>query len=253
MGDGIAHFHLLGVLDATDDIAHIPSAEFLAGNHIHLQHPNLVGIVFHACIEELHMVALTDDTIGNLEVGNDAAKGVEYRIEDKRLQGCLLITLGMRDALNDGIEYLLDPLARLARGTDNVLAVAAYQVDDLVLHLVRHGRGHIYLVDDRDNLQVMVNGHIEVGDGLRLHTLCGIHHQQCSLAGSDGTRHLIGEVDMSWGINQIENIFFALVHIPHLDGVALDGDATLTLQVHVIKHLSFGDLDGLGEFQHSVS
>ena len=58
---------------------------------------------------------------------------------------------------------------------------------------------------------------------------------------------------MSRGINQIEDIFFTIVHIFHLDGVALDGDATLTLQVHVIKHLSLSDLYGLGEFQHSVS
>jgi hypothetical protein len=34
--------------------------------------------------------------------------------------------------------------------------------------------------------------------------------------------------------------------------VALDGDTTFTLQIHVIEHLSFGDLDSLRELQHSV-
>jgi hypothetical protein len=35
--------------------------------------------------------------------------------------------------------------------------------------------------------------------------------------------------------------------------VALDGDAALSLQVHVVQHLSFRHLDGLGKLQQTVS
>ena len=89
----------------------------------------------------------------------------------------------MRDALHDGIEDVLHALTRLARRTYDVRPVTADEVDDLVLHLVGHGRGHVDLVDHRDDLQVMVDGHVEVGDRLRLYALCGIHHQQGPLAG----------------------------------------------------------------------
>ena len=58
---------------------------------------------------------------------------------------------------------------------------------------------------------------------------------------------------MSRCVNQIEYIFFTIVHILHLDGVTLDGNASFTLQIHVIEHLTLGDLDGLREFQHTVS
>jgi hypothetical protein len=58
---------------------------------------------------------------------------------------------------------------------------------------------------------------------------------------------------MSRGIYQIEDIFLTFIIIFHLDGVTLDGDASFTLQVHVIKHLSLSDLDGLRELQHTVS
>jgi hypothetical protein len=39
----------------------------------------------------------------------------------------------------------------------------------------------------------------------------------------------------------------------HLDGVTLNSDASLLLQIHVIKHLTLGDLDGIGFLQETVS
>ena len=252
MRNGIAHLHLLRILDTRDDIAHITRTQFLTGNHVHLQHTDLIGIIFHTGIEEFHEVTLTDDTVHNLEIGDNASERVEYRVEDESLQGSRLVTFGMWNTLHDGVKHLLYSLARLSGGTEDVRTVTTDQVDNLVLHLIRHSRRHVDLVDDGYNLEVMVDGHVEVRDRLRLHALCGIDHQQGTFAGSNRTRHLIGEVYMTRGINQIEDIFFTIVHILHLDGVALDSDTTLTLQVHVIKHLSLSDLNGLGEFQHPV-
>ena len=34
--------------------------------------------------------------------------------------------------------------------------------------------------------------------------------------------------------------------------MALDGDSTFLFEVHVIEHLPFGDLNGIGMFQESV-
>ena len=162
MGDGIAHLHLLRILDTRDDIAHIARAQFLAGNHVHLQHANLVGIVFHTGIEEFHEVALTDHTVNDLEIGDNAAERIEHRVEDQSLQGGILVAYGMRNALHDGVEHLFDTLTRLARGTEDIAAVAANQVDNLVLHLVGHGRRHVDLVDHGDDLKIMVDGHVKV-------------------------------------------------------------------------------------------
>ena len=39
--------------------------------------------------------------------------------------------------------------------------------DDLVLHLLGHGRRHVYLVDYRNNLQIMLYGHIKSDERLR--------------------------------------------------------------------------------------
>ena len=99
----------------------------------------------------------------------------------------------------------------------------------------------------------MVDGHVEIRDGLCLYALRGINDQQGTFAGSYGTGDLVGEVHMSRGINEVQDIFLALVHILHLNGMTLDGDATFALQVHIIEHLTFSHLNGLGKLQHSVS
>ncbi len=160
MRDGITHLHLGGILDTRDDVAYLTGTQLIARNHIHLEHTYLVGIILHARIEELHLVTLTDHTILYLEVSDDATEGVEHGVENQSLQRSLVIALGMRNTIDHCLQDILDTLARLTRRTKDVLMLATDEIDNLVLHLVRHGGRHIYLVDDRDNLQVMLDGHI---------------------------------------------------------------------------------------------
>ena len=57
---------------------------------------------------------------------------------------------------------------------------------------------------------------------------------------------------MSRRVDEVEYIGLTIAHIFHLYGVALDGDAALALQVHVIEHLSLGDLNGVGALKQTV-
>jgi hypothetical protein len=44
---------------------------------------------------------------------------------------------------------------------------------------------------------------------------------------------------MSWGINEVKGILLTITSlILHLNGVALDCDTLLTLEVHIVEHLS---------------
>ena len=99
----------------------------------------------------------------------------------------------------------------------------------------------------------MVNGHIEIGNGLRLHALSSVHNQESTLASRDATRYLIAEVDVSRSVDEIEYIVFTVMLVLHLYSMALDGDAALSFQIHVVKHLVFGDLNRIGVFQHTIS
>ena len=79
----------------------------------------------------------------------------------------------------------------------------------------------------------MLQCHIEIGDGLRLHTLRCIHDEQCTLACSDRAAHLVGKVHVSRSVNQIKGVSLIL----HLNGMRLDGNTTLFLQIHIVQHL----------------
>ena len=252
MGDGVAHLHLLRILNATDDIAHVARPQFLTGYHVHLQHANLVGIILHTRIEELHQVAFADASVHYFEIGNDASERVEHRVKNQRLQRSIGVAYGMGDTVDNSIEYLPYPFARLSAGTYDFGRVATNEVNYLVLHFVGHGRGHVNFVDNGNYLQVMVNSHIEVRDSLRLHPLRGIYHQQCTFAGSYTAAHLIREVHMSRRINQIQDILLTTTHILHLYGVTLDGNTALTLQFHIVKHLALSHLNSVCSLKQPV-
>ena len=73
---------------------------------------------------------------------------------------------------------------------------------------------------------------------LRLDALRGVHHQDRALAGGERARHLVGEVDVARRVDQVELVVLAVRGgVGHPDGVELDGDAALALQVHRVEHL----------------
>ena len=57
---------------------------------------------------------------------------------------------------------------------------------------------------------------------------------------------------MSRSVDKVKCVFLTIEFVLHLDGVALDGDATFFLQIHIVEHLSVRNVDGLGTFQQSV-
>ena len=55
-----------------------------------------------------------DHAIDDLEVGDDTTEGVEHGVKDQRLKRSLGISLWMRNALNHGIQNILNTLTRFA-------------------------------------------------------------------------------------------------------------------------------------------
>jgi len=79
---------------------------------------------------------------------------------------------------------------------------------------------------------------VDVGERLRLDPLRRVHHQERAFAGGQAPAHLIGEVDVTRGVHQVEGIGLpvgGLVHQAH--GLGLDGDAPLALDIHAVEHL----------------
>jgi hypothetical protein len=75
---------------------------------------------------------------------------------------------------------------------------------------------------------------IDVGQRLCLHALRSIHHQQRALAGGEGPRNLVREVDVTRRIHQVE-----LVTLPlEAHRLCLDRDSAFALDIHVVEHLA---------------
>ena len=92
----------------------------------------------------------------------------------------------------------------------------------------------------------MLEGEIHVGQGLRLDALSRVDDQQRAFAGSQSARHFVREIDVAGRVDQVELIVLAIGRpIVHADGLGLDGDALLALEIHGVEHL--GHHVALGE------
>ncbi len=116
--------------------------------------------------------------------------------------------------------------------------IHAYGGFDHLLRAQDVGAGQIDLVDHRDHVQAVVDGQVGIGQGLRLHALRGVHHQQSALAAGQGTRDLVGKIHVPGSIQEVELVHFAIPgEVVHAHRMGLDGDAALAFQIHGVQHL----------------
>ena len=105
-------------------------------------------------------------------------------------------------------------------------------------HPLRFRAGQVYLIDHRNDVKIMVQGQVYIGQGLGLNPLGGIHHQHGPIAGRQGTADFIVKVHMSRGVNQVQNIFLPILRLIYgADCLGLDGNPPLPLQVHIVENL----------------
>ena len=114
----------------------------------------------------------------------------------------------------------------------------------------RVGRRQVDLVEDRHDLEVVLNGLVAVGERLGLNALRGVDQEHGSLAGRQRAGDLVAEVDMAGGVDQVEDV--PGVHDP--DVLGLDGDPPLPLDVHGVEVLLPHEtgIDRLGDLENPV-
>ena len=141
---------------------------------------------------------------------------------------------------DDRLEDLRHAGAHLGAGEDRAGAVEADDVRDLAARFFGLRAGQVDLVDDRDDLEVVLDGEVGVGQRLRLDALRGVHEQQRALARRERARDLVREVDVARRVDQVEDVLLAGVRrVVQPDRMRLDRDAALALEVHRVEHLRF--------------
>ena len=110
--------------------------------------------------------------------------------------------------------------------------------------------GRSILFSDRDDLEVVLDREVRVRDRLRLDPLRRVDDEHRALARLQRARDLVGEVDVPGRVDQVQLV--ALPH--HADGLRLDRDPALALEIHrveqLLAHLAAGD--GFGDLEDAV-
>ena len=150
----------------------------------------------------------------------------------------------------------MDTLAGLARYAYGIVGGNRQVILDLGLDLIGVRRRQVDLIDGGHDIQVGVHGERRVGDGLGLDALRGVDDEHCALAGGQRTRDLVGKVHVARRIDQVELIRLAIVGvIGNANGIRLDRDAALALDIHGVEQLRLHVtlVDGMGELEDAVT
>ena len=239
VGDGVPHLRVLQFLHAGDDEAHLPGRKGVARRGTRREHTQLVAVMRGIGGHHADAILHAQGAVDHAHEHHHADVVVEPRVDDQRLQRGVGIALGRRDAGDDGIDDLVQPQPRLGAGRNGLAGVDADHVLDLGPGIVRVGRGQVHLVQHGHDLDAEVDGGVAVGHRLRLHTLRGIDHQQRPLAGRERTADLVGEVDVSRGVDEVKLVDGTVGRlVQQRRRLRLDGDAALAFQVHRIEHLA---------------
>ena len=117
-------------------------------------------------------------------------------------------------------------------------AIGADEIVQLLLAPLGLGAGQIDLVQDGDDLEAGVHRQKEIRQRLRLNALRRVDDENRALAGGERPRDFVGEVDVPRRVDEVELVVLAAVGaIRHPDGVELDRDAALALEVERVEHL----------------
>ena len=100
-------------------------------------------------------------------------------------------------------------------------------------------RGKVDLVDHGQQIETGIHGQPGIGHRLGLDPLAGVDEQQGPFAGAQAAAHLIAEVDMARGVDEVDDVLPAIGRgIVQAHGLGLDGDAALALDIHGVEHLA---------------
>ena len=184
-------------------------------------------------------VAGLHGAVDDADVGDDAAVGVEERVEDDRAQRAVrMLGLRRRDEVHEALQQVLDACAGLGGDERAVVHRDRERLLDLVLAAGDVGAREVDLVEGGDDLQVRLEREDRVGDRLRLDALRGVDEQHRRLARGHGAGDLVGEVDVAGRVEEVQEVRPPVARrVAHRDGVRLDGDAALLLQVHRVEQL----------------
>ena len=169
-------------------------------------------------------------------VDDNALVAVVVAVENQRAQRSVNIASGSRNIGDDFFEHGVDVDTCLCRNLRSVLGRNSDNVLNLGDNPLGIGAGQINFVDYRYDFKSAVNREICVGKRLRLNTLRSVNNEYRALTCRERTRDLVVKVDVTWGVDQVKKIFFAVVGVVNnAYGACLYCNAAFAFKLHIVE------------------
>ncbi len=243
----------LDVLEAGYHVAYLARPERRQGGGFRRVAAHLEQLELLLRAHRLDSVSLAQLAVEEAGQRDDAAVRIVVGVEDK---GPRLLAARRRrgDPVHDGVQDIYDALAGLGRDLEYLVLFHPEELDELCGGGRHVCYWQVYLVQDRDDLQVLLHREIEVRQRLGLDALACVHDEEGAFASRDGPRDLVGEVHVARGVDEVEHPVAIVPLVEEPDGLGLDGYAALALELHGVQDLvhPFPLGDRLGDVQQPV-
>ncbi len=221
------------VLQPGHDVPDLASAERVDGLPYRRHDAELLGLERGSLNHRAERLARLEAPVDDAHERDHSAVLVVGRVEHERTGRRVGITRGRWNPLDESIEDLPDSRPRLRRDAKHLVRRLADELPELGRGRICVGLRQVDLVGDRDDLQVVVEREVRVCERLRLDALRGVDEEERPLAGLQGARDLVAEVDVPRGVDQVQ-IVIAPADSHRL---GLDRDPALAFELHRIEHL----------------
>ena len=238
LGEGVADLRVVDVLHVRDADADLARLELLHRLRERREVAELLDLELLAVRPEPDRLLRLEGALEHPHEHDDAAVRVVPGVEHDRLERRVGVAVGRRHLLHHGLEDLLDSDPLLRRARHRLGRVETDDLLDLPADLLHVGGGQVDLVDDRDDLEVVVERLVDVREGLGLDALGRVDDEDRALARGERARDLVREVHVPGRVDEVELVVLAVLRaVLHADGLGLDGDPALPLQLHVVEEL----------------
>ena len=236
--DGVADAGVRDLLDRSSEKADLAGAELLNVEHLRGEHSDAIDFISRAGPHQADALAFTQHAVDDAQEDDHSEIRIVPAVHQQRLERRIAIAARGRQPVNNAFQHFRYVLSSFRGNENRVRGVEPDHVLDLLLHLVGLGGREVDLVEHRHDFVIVIERLIDVGEGLRFDALRSVHHQQRAFACGKTAVDLIGEIDVTGRVDQVEHIGLAIAGtIVEANRLRLDGDAAFTLDVHGIEHL----------------
>jgi hypothetical protein len=221
---------LIDLFDVGDHEANFTRTELLELLGKRRKGTDLLYVEHTALAKKLDTRALFDNAIADAAKDDDTTVRVVPRVEKQSFERLVTVATGRRNVFDHGFEGFADALPGFARGRNGELPINADNLFDLFAGALHIGARQIDLVDHRDDFEIVVERQVGIGEGLRFDPLRCVDDENGAIAGSQRARYLVGEIDVPWRVDQVEEVLVAVLRgKAQACCLCFDGNAALAL------------------------